>query len=419
MKKVLILCDYFPPHSGPRMGYLVKYLSRLGWESYVVAGELSSRGGFEALTGFAKEVHIIPQKPHRKWNLLHILPFFWPYNYLHGEYDMLSEARKIVQVQRIDIVLSSCTFGFFPNNVARAVAKEFNIPLVADIRDLEEQNLKRSFLGKSFPAKLDSLRGKCSFISQARFRRGLRKADALVSVSPWHVQYLKMHYNKNTHLIYNGFDPETFKASDPIKTERFEIVYTGTMGTKDLRDYTYLLESVMRLDLAGVISPDKFKVKFYCGQIFGNSICEEVKIKGVEKYFEFLPFVPASEVPQILCAAAILLVLTNKGGYHGIMTTKFFEYLAVNRPVLCVTSDEESLEAAIRETNAGCAARSAEEAESFIAKLYGGWLQDGYTVGTVNGDRLEVYSRETQAEQFAELFEQVMKARRNGNGVAE
>ena len=76
MKKVLILCDAFPPNFGPRMGYLVKYLSRFGWDSYVVAAESKSRTELGNLTGYAKELYVIPQKPHRKWNLLHILPFF-------------------------------------------------------------------------------------------------------------------------------------------------------------------------------------------------------------------------------------------------------------------------------------------------------------------------------------------------------
>ena len=409
MKKVLILCDYFPPYSGPRMGYLVKYLSRLGWESYVVAGELSSRGGFEALTGFAKEVHIIPQKPHRKWNLLHILPFFWPYDYLRGEYDMLKRARSIASQQQIDIVLSSCTFGMFPNNTALRVAKENHLPIIFDIRDLNEQEPHFPFWEKSLEAKLNALRQRLSILSRHRFFMGLRKADALVSISPWHVDWLKQRVNPNCCLIYNGFDPELFQMALPQKTNQFEIVYTGTLGGPKGRDYKFLLTSVMNLHRHGLIDSKFFRVKFYCGKIMSsNPIRDDVVRMGISEYFEFLPFVAASKIPAILRDASILLVLTNKNGFHGIMTTKFFEYLSMNRPILCVTSDEDALEQAIQEVNAGCAARSADEAYKFILEKFSEWKEIGYTKGTVLGDQITRYSRKEQARQFSDLFNETI-----------
>ena len=36
MNKLLIICDMFPPAFAPRMGYLCKYLTRMGWEVTVV-----------------------------------------------------------------------------------------------------------------------------------------------------------------------------------------------------------------------------------------------------------------------------------------------------------------------------------------------------------------------------------------------
>ena len=130
MKKILILCDNFPPQSGPRMGYLVKYLSHMGWDSYVVTAENKSRNDLTGLSGFAKEVHVFPQKPHRKWNLLHILPFFWPYDYLRNEYGIRQKALEIIGREKIDIILCSRTFGGFLINVAAYVAKKKNIPFL-------------------------------------------------------------------------------------------------------------------------------------------------------------------------------------------------------------------------------------------------------------------------------------------------
>ena len=416
MGKVLILCDEFPPCSGPRMGYLVKYLSHLGWEAYVVTGKVPARASFEALTGFAKEVHVVPQKKHSRWNLLHVIPMFWPYDYLRGEYGILAKARSIAAKQKIDVVLSSCTYEMFPNNSAYAVAREFGLPLVVDIRDLGAQNPSVPFRDMRLIEKICYFRVKLGFLSARHSVSVLRAADALVSISPWHVQWLKDRCNGNTFLVYNGYDPEMFFQRAPQANGCFKIVYTGTLASEASRDYTFLLESVQRLHRRGVIDPRTFQVVFYSGEIEkGNPIRERIASKGIGDFFSFRDFVQSSEVPSILRDASILLVLTNKNGFHGVMTTKFFEYLAVNRPILCMRSDEGVLEATIRETESGCSARSADEAERFIERLYREWQQNGFTIGTTRSDRIGSFSRKFQAGQFVEIFRQVIANRREAH----
>lgn len=414
MKSILILCDNFPPQSGPRMGYLVKYLSRMGWTSYVVTAENKSRSDLTGLTGYAKEVHVFPQKPHRKWNLLHILPFFWPYDYLRGEYDIRQKALEIVNREKIDLILCSRTFGSFLTNVAAYLSKLKKIPYIIDIRDLGAQNAKKSFWTRSFASKMDVLRSKCSFMSHWRANRVLRKAHALTTISPWHTDFLKKHFNQQTHCIYNGFDPEVFHFLTPEKNDVFEMVYTGTLATKALRDYTFLVEALASLVKKGVIQPGTFKVKFYAGHIVAeNKIREAFEAAGLKGFVEFLPFVPLKEIPSIFQRASALIVLTAKSGndgVHGIMTTKFFEYLASGRPILCIPSDEECLEAAIQETNAGCAPRTVEETEDYILSLYNEWKEKGYTEGKTNQAKLSLFSRETQAQQFEVLFNALIES---------
>ena len=63
-----------------------------------------------------------------------------------------------------------------------------------------------------------------------------------------------------------------------------------------------------------------------------NLIEQEAGRLDVSAYMEFRPYVPASEIPQILNQSALLLLLTNRadeGGPHGILTTKFFEYIKI------------------------------------------------------------------------------------------
>lgn len=413
MKNLLIICDNFPPQSGPRMGYLVKYARRLGWNSYVVAAENKSRNDLTGLSGYAIETHIVPQKPHRKWNLLHILPFFWPYDYLRGEYDMLRIALDLAHRVKFDLVLCTHTYGYFPLSVAYAVAKETRLPLVIDIRDLGAQNPCIPFWQLPFAAKMDRLRSALSYISNRRGVRMHKSAAALTTISPWHAEWLK-RWNENSICIYNGFDPELFKSVLPQKAERFEIIYTGTLGEPSGRDFELLIQAVQQMDKCRKIKPSKFHASFYCGTITRtNNIKARIAELGIEQYFEFFPFVPLSEVPKLYERASCLLLLSAKSGpngTHGVMTTKFYEYLAANRPILCVRSDEECLEQAIKETNAGCAARTLGETVDYLSRLYDEWQRDGVTHGSTISEKLKLFSRETQAKQFVELFESVVGA---------
>jgi hypothetical protein len=92
------------------------------------------------------------------------------------------------------------------------------------------------------------------------------------------------------------------------------------------------------------------------------------------------------------------------------MTTKFFEALAVQRPILCVQGDEGCLEETIRLTRAGLSAHNVAETRQFIEQYYKQWLASGQT--TIDADRAEIekFSRKTQAEQFIRIFEQISAA---------
>ena len=53
-------------------------------------------------------------------------------------------------------------------------------------------------------------------------------------------------------------------------------------------------------------------------------------------------FISRDGVPDLLHRASVVLLLageTKENGPHGIMTTKFFEALGVEKPILCVRND--------------------------------------------------------------------------------
>lgn len=57
MKKVLVICDLFPPAFGPRMGYLCKYLKHYNWEP-VILTEAVEEKTFTFLAGKDKVTYV-------------------------------------------------------------------------------------------------------------------------------------------------------------------------------------------------------------------------------------------------------------------------------------------------------------------------------------------------------------------------
>ena len=133
----------------------------------------------------------------------------------------------------------------------------------------------------------------------------------------------------------------------------------------------------------------------------------KAKEAGVQDALHVHGYISNAEVLEELHRSAISLLLTNKAsanGAHGIMTTKFFEVLGVEKPVLCVRSDEECLAQVIRETNSGIAATSAEEVIAFILDKYKEWQQNGFTRQAVSAKQKQLFTRQYQAGQFEILL---------------
>jgi len=89
------------------------------------------------------------------------------------------------------------------------------------------------------------------------------------------------------------------------------------------------------------------------------------------------------------------------------MTTKFFEMLAVDQPILCVRGDEGCLEEAILRTQSGIAAHTVDEVCLFIKRYYDEWLETGHVTAHIDHTEAEKFSRRTQAQQFIRIFEQL------------
>lgn len=403
MKKVLVICDLFPPSFGPRMGYLCKYLHHFGWEPTVLTERVKDEQAFGFLKGDTPVTYV---DFRQSWLITFFRDFFFGYK----DKRMYNEARKLLKEQTFDLILCS-TFRTFPLQAASRIAQANKIPLVVDLRDIIEQYTGNEYISHPVPSwgGLGNLFANYFKRKNLRIRnKALKKAACVTTISPWHVEVLKA-YNPAVELIYNGYDPEIFYP-ERIPTDQFIITYTGRLLSTAMRDPSLFMEALSRFSNEGRINPEFCQVHWYVDPSSWKIISEEARKNNVSDYMHFKGYVPATEIPRILNSSSILLLLTNKAsdkGPKGIMTTKLFESFAVERPILCVRSDESYLEKMIAITRTGVAARTMAEACAFIFIHYTEWLRSRHTTIQANREVIATFSRKRQAEQFIRIFDRL------------
>lgn len=401
----------FPPAFAPRMGYLCKYLKAGGWHLTVITEHIDDH-----VFAFLKnEVNVTYVRYYKQKGVFGKIEWGWVFLcdllFHYKDKRMYREALKTMKSYAFDLILCS-SYRTFPLYASLLLARKEKLPLVADLRDIIEQYTGDEFIahrisGPSWWRKLiTSLYRKRSISLRNKV---LRKSSFVTTVSPWHVSILKK-YNLNTQLIYNGYDPELFYPAD-IESKCFYITYTGRILSIAMRDPGLLFEAVERLAEDNIITPDTFRIRWFVDESSEKILeKEEQKYPSLMPYTEYHGYVPASEIPRVLNESSILLQLTNKSGNNGpngMMTTKFFESLAVEKPILSVRGDEGALEDAINCTKCGLSAHNEEETYDFIKAHYLRWRENIPYESTADRHEIRKFSRKEQAEQFMQIFDEL------------
>lgn len=259
-----------------------------------------------------------------------------------------------------------CTaFSDFPLGAAQRIAAQLNVPLICDIRDLDEQVEDSRYQYKHQSRWLMPFRKLYRAIHIRRRNQVLRAADAITTVSPWHAQFIQQ-FNPNVHIVYNGFDDKQFYPKD-VHTERFTVTYIGSLFEWQQPALEKVKQAIREL---GVV------IDIHTPQ--NNPI-------------------PHDQLGDAIRRSGIMLVLTNEHT-HGMLTTKFYEALGCEKPILCVPSDKGALAELIADTNAGVATDDSETIKAFITEQYEAWQRHGFTRQATR--HRNEFTREAQYDQF-------------------
>jgi glycosyltransferase involved in cell wall biosynthesis len=393
------------------MGYLCKYLKINGWNPVVITEYIDDKS-FQFLK---KDIEVTYVQYYKKTGWARKIE--WGRGVLSDLFfDCKSKIfykEALKQIKKHDFKLILCSsYRIFPLPAAEKLARRTGLPLVADLRDIIEQYTGDEFISHKIPRLLGFEKLIINYFKFKNLRKRndiLRFAKAVTTVSPWHVSVLKQ-YNPNVSLIYNGFDPEIFYPLD-IKTHKFHITYTGRLISTKMRNPDLLFKALERLSLEKIICSRQFGVRWFVDRKSELMIKNEImKYPVIKDFMSYYGYVSAIEIPEILNSSSILLILTNKAdekGPKGVMTTKFFEYLAVGKPILCVRGDEGCLEEVINKTNSGLSAHNADEVYEFIKHYFENWKSNKPFINLSNREEIRKFSREEQAKQFMEIFKQL------------
>ena len=409
MKYILILCDAFPPAFAPRMGYLCKFLMKYHWKPFVVTEYLTQNFYHDLANVQDVEYINYYHSKNKIWQQIkYVFVFLADLIFNYKDIIILRKAKKIVKTNNIDIILVS-SYRIFPALAAHKLSKKYNIPLIVDLRDIFEQFPNNEYISKKIAhTKLNSFLSKIITKKLLRQRNEiLNNADSVITISDWHAKTLS-EYNQNINLIYNGFASELFYPQI-IKNEKFIITYTGRIESQEIKDPSSFFDAVAKLSIEKKIAVKNFRIQFYLIDEKSKELVKKLAQKhNVTNFIDIFDTVQNKEIPKILNSSSILLLLTNKSTdgktLKGIMGTKVFEYMAVEKPILCVKNDEDCLEKIVKSANAGLAASTTEDVEKFVLEKFIEWQENGYTRQPVDKDFVQQFSRERQVEQFVNLF---------------
>jgi len=378
MKKVLIITYYWPPSGGAgvqRWLKFAKYLRNFGWEP-VIYTPLNPE--FPAIDDtLAKDIPVdievirtpiwepyeFYKKLTGKKSTTKINSGFLNDKKSPGLVEQLSvwvrgnlfipDARKFwikpsvrfltkyLKENHIDAIVSTGP----PHSmhlIALAIKTRLSIPWLADFRDpwTDIDYYKNLKISAYADRKHKSLELKT-----------IKDCSAMVVVS----RDMKENYEKmgarNVHVITNGFDSDDMADDQVIRDTKFSISHIGTLPPSLNLKGLWQVLSALSESLPNFRNDLEIKL---VGKV-DQSVVDDIKSYNLNDQLNRIEYVTHDKAALLMRQSALLLLAINKDSPNakGILTGKFFEYLASGRPIMAIGPTDGELARIIKESEAG------------------------------------------------------------------
>ena len=434
-RKLLIIANLF--HATPRITRLVRHMPSFGWFPTIITPAIEP--GLKALlnapppdikeygiqiieTGVSHPYEKVRQEapvagrmgsarhvvdkinPEPESALRHLIEkYYWRFyhtiNYPDVERkwkkDALAAAEGVLGKERYDMLLSSSS-PIITHIVCAELKRKYNIPWVAEYRDLwtQNHNYKLGPFMKHFDRKLEL--------------RTVGMADAIVTNTDNMKEELeKLFPPSKCFTVTTGFESEEYTVSPPL-TRDFTITYTGQIYRPG-QDPTLLLDAVAELIAEKKLDGSRTKIRFYGPKDKLLDIYAEKM--GLREVFVHPGLIPKAEVP-VRQKESQMLVCFNWGSSQGarVQLIKFVDYLGTGRPMLVTGGDDQNsyMVDVVRRTNAGVYAKTKDELKTVIESSYKEYLSKGAVQFHGKPEEISKLDTRNSAKKYAELMERVV-----------
>ena len=287
-----------------------------------------------ALIGGPGPAHTLPHNSYRKkvsGPLLRLRQSF-PFLYLTDDggpiyrLEAYQEAVRLIEEEGITTVFSSFR-PWSDHLVARRLKRRYpHLHWIADFRDLHADPVRQDVW---WPA-----------LQRWWARRVIAMADEVWGVSEGQVQYLRNLHPGATVRRNRLFTLPP--ASTAPRTERFTIVYTGSLY-ENLQTITPLVSAINTMVARDDVRADDIEL-IYRGKDDGLWT-EWTKGLHANVHCNTRAYVAPNSAHKLQHEAQILLLLTwSAPDYYGVLTAKLYDYLSAGRPILALVNGPDDPE---------------------------------------------------------------------------
>lgn len=434
MHKVLIITYYWPPSGGAgvqRWLKFVKYLREYGWEpviytpsnpEYPVIDETLLKDipvGVEVIRTPIWEPYEFYKKITGKKSTTKINSGFLNHKRTPGIIEKLSvwirgnlfipDARKFwikpsvrylisyLQSHHIDAIVSTGP----PHSmhlIAFALKARLNIPWLADFRDpWTDIDYYRDM-------KISAYADKKHKNLELKVIKG---CNSMVVVSSDMKANYEMMGGNNVNLITNGFDADDMDVQEVVRDTKFSISHIGTLPPSvNLKGLWQVLADLSD-SLPGFGNNLDIKL---IGKV-DNSVTDDILAFNLANQFTRIEYVTHDKAALLMKQSAILLLAINKDSPNakGILTGKFFEYLASGRPILAIGPSDGDLARILKESEAGFISEydNLEQIKKIVLMHYEKYLNNDLKNSPKGIDK---YSRKNLTAELAGVLNKMMEA---------
>ena len=423
-KHVLVISHSFPPLNNiaaRRFGFLTPHLAQHGWTPWVLTTESSGPLPVGIPPRRVIRIGRHPQSTARlDGHAAGCRRLSLPARAARGlltrarlqlravDYTCLGWRRQVVErtdevrerLPRIDVVIG--TFGPAASLwIARHFSRVLDAPWVADYRDLAAPRHD----GRPLIAR---------YLDRQIERRLLASASAVTSTGRTWADILQKAYGIPSEVIYNGWDPEVFAAGKVSAAGREEtnaapprgryLYYAGRFYPERMRAATVVLEAL-------ALEPDlRLLVRSLGPPELEKAFSDEARRLGVMNRVHVLQPCSPGRVAAEADRAVANLVLDDVADTHassrGVLTGKFLELVARDRPVLAVTQPASEMGPILTATKKGRICTTAADVRGLLRDVNNSAL-------AAEGDAAEIarYSKASQAAVLAGVLDAAIARR--------